>query len=33
VLKAAADKEGVQVTLQIHSNEEEEELSKGDEHV
>lgn len=33
VLKAAADKEGVQVTLQIHSNEEEDDLSKGDEHV
>lgn len=31
VLKAAADKEGVQVTLQIHSHEEEEEmLARGD---
>ena len=33
VLKAAAEKEGVQVTLQIHSHEEEEEmLARGDGH-
>jgi predicted RNA-binding protein YlqC (UPF0109 family) len=33
VLKAAADKEGVQVTLQIHSHEEEAELlARGDGH-
>jgi predicted RNA-binding protein YlqC (UPF0109 family) len=33
VLKAAADKEGVQVTLQIHSHEEEAEmLARGEGH-
>jgi uncharacterized protein len=33
VLKAAAEKEGVQVSLQIHSHEEEEELlARGDGH-
>ena len=33
VLKAAADREGVQVTLQIHSHEEEAELlARGDGH-
>ena len=33
VLKAAAEKEGVQVTLQIHSHEEEEEiLARGEGH-
>lgn len=33
VLKAAADKEGVQVNLQIHSHEEEAEiLARGDHH-
>lgn len=33
VLKAAADREGVQVSLQIHSHEEEtEQLAKGDGH-
>jgi uncharacterized protein len=33
VLKAAADREGVQVTLQIHSHEEEaEQLARGDGH-
>ncbi|RYD41788.1 MAG: KH domain-containing protein, partial [Verrucomicrobiaceae bacterium] len=33
VLKAAADKEGVQVSLQIHSHEEEAEmLARGDGH-
>ncbi len=33
VLKAAADREGVQVTLQIHSQEEEAELlARGDVH-
>ena len=33
VLKAAADREGVQVTLQIHSHEEEaEQLSRGEGH-
>ena len=33
VLKAAADREGVQVTLQIHSHEEEAELlARGDAH-
>lgn len=33
VLKAAADREGVQVSLQIHSHEEEAELlAKGDGH-
>lgn len=33
VLKAAADKEGVQVSLQIHSHEEEAELlARGDAH-
>ncbi|MES2477320.1 MAG: KH domain-containing protein [Verrucomicrobiota bacterium] len=33
VLKAAADREGVQVNLQIHSHEEETEmLAKGDAH-
>lgn len=33
ILKAAADKEGVQVSLQIHSQEEEAELlARGDHH-
>ena len=33
VLKAAAEKEGVQVTLQIHSHEEEDEmLARGEHH-
>jgi len=33
VLKAAAEKEGVQVSLQIHSHEEEaESLARGDGH-
>lgn len=33
VLKAAAEKEGVQVSLQIHSHEEEEEMmARGDGH-
>ena len=32
VLKAAAEKEGVQVSLQIHSHEEEEMLARGDGH-
>ncbi|MES2922040.1 MAG: KH domain-containing protein [Verrucomicrobiota bacterium] len=33
VLKAAADREGVQVTLQIHSHEEEaEQLARGEGH-
>lgn len=33
VLKAAADKEGVQITLQIHSHEEEaEQLARSGEH-
>lgn len=31
VLKAAADREGVQVVLQIHSHEEEAEMAGGDE--
>src|SRR6478752_4584271 len=33
ILKAAAEREGVQVSLQIHSHEEEEEmLARGEEH-